>query len=177
MWQPNSGVRVSGDQKLAAACLRPLPSEGRAHDRVTRSLYASMPIGASPSSAALALQHPWCRLPSLPPVTTRASHGVTDAGVIAFLNMLAVTPPSIIIRNGTANDIDDIGQDAARHTVDRQPVQMIQLVQEAVDDVVPNVCIPHGVRQRRDEIGKRDHRKVDLLPRLRVFHHAEAIAA
>ena len=147
------------------------------HDRVTRSLCASMPVGASPSSAALTLQHPWCWLPSLPPVTTRASHGVTDAGVIAFLKMLAVTPSSIIIRNGAANDIDDISQDAARHTVDRQPVQMIQLVQKAMDDVVPNVCIPHGVRQRRYEIGKRDHRKVDLLPRLRVFHHAEAIAA
>jgi len=147
------------------------------HDRVTRSLCALMAVGAIRRSVALASQHPWFWLPSLPPVTTRAEQRVTDAGVIAFSKMRAVTPSSIIIRNGAANDIDDISQDAARHTMDRQPVQMIQLVQKAMDDVVPNVCIPHGVRQRRDEIGKRDHRKVDLLPRLRVFHHAEAIAA
>jgi len=146
-------------------------------DRVTRSLCALMPVGAIRRIAALALQHPWCWLPSLPPFTTRAEQGVTDAGVIAFPKMLAVTPSSIIIRNGAANDIDDIGQDAARHTVDRQPVQMVQLVEKAVDDVVPNVGLPHGVRQRCDQIGKRYHRKVDLLPRLRVFHHAEAIAA
>ncbi|MBD8549465.1 hypothetical protein [Sphingomonas sp. CFBP 8764] len=146
-------------------------------DRVTRSLCAFMPVGAIRRSAALASQHPWCWLPSRPPVTTRAKQGVTDAGVIAFLKMRAVTPSSIIIRNGAANDIDDINQDAARHTVDRQPVQMIQFVQKAVDDVVPDVGVTHGVGQRRDEIGKRDHRKVDLLPRFRILHHAEAIAA
>ncbi|MEG8016149.1 hypothetical protein [Sphingomonas sp. 22R3R2A-7] len=97
--------------------------------------------------------------------------------MIALRMMHAVTPPLIIGRHSAANDVDDIGQDATRHPVDRQPIQMIQLVQEAVDDVVSDVGVTHGVRQRRDQIGKRDHRKIDLLPRFRVFHHAEAIAA
>ena len=146
-------------------------------DRVTRSLCALMPVGAIRRSAALASQHPWYWLPFLPTVTTSAAQGVTDAGVIAFPKMRAITPSSIIIWHGTANDIDDIGQNAARHTVNCQPIQVIQFVEEAVDDVVPDVGVTHGVRQRRDQIGKRDHRKVDLLPRFRVFHHAEAIAA
>ncbi|MEG8045769.1 hypothetical protein QP175_05790 [Sphingomonas aerolata] len=83
----------------------------------------------------------------------------------------------IIRRHSAAHDVDDICQDATRHTVDRQPVQMVKLVEESVDNVVPEVGVAHGVRQRCDQISKRYHRKVDLLPRFRVFHHAEAIAA
>jgi hypothetical protein len=116
---------------------------------------------------------------SVPPLCVSLADIVVElqGATIFFASVCFAAQHSIIIRNGAANDIDDISQDAARHTIDRQPVQMIQFVQKAMDDVVPNVCIPHGVRQRRYEIGKRDHRKVDLLPRLRVFHHAEAIAA
>lgn len=84
---------------------------------------------------------------------------------------------SIIDRHRPANDLNDVVQHLPRRAVDRHPVQMIQLVKEAVHDVVPEVGIAHGVCQRRDEIGNRDDRQVDPLPRFPVFHHAEAIAA
>lgn len=112
-----------------------------------------------------------------PPIAIIALSRAAYVGVIAFPKMPAVTPPSVIYRHRTANDVDNIGQNATRHAVDRQPVQMIQLVKKVVDDVVPDVGVAHGIRQRCDQICKRDHRKVDLLPRFRVFHHAEAIAA
>ena len=146
-------------------------------DRFTRSVCPLTPVTISAFDKAWWSDHPWGWRASPPPASKRFLPAAADVGVIALPKMPAVTPPLIIGRHGTADDIDNIRQNATRHTVDRQPVQMVQLIQEAVDDVVPDVSVAHGIRQRRDQIGKRDHRKVDLLPRFRVFHHAKAIAA
>ena len=101
----------------------------------------------------------------------------SDAAATFVVEVASPMKRSIIIWYRASNDVDNIGQDATWHPVNRQPVQMVQLVEKAVDDVVPDVGVTHGVRQRRDQIGKCDHRKIDPLPRFRVFHHAKAIAA
>jgi hypothetical protein len=91
--------------------------------------------------------------------------------------MAALMSPSVIDRHRPANDFDDVVQHPLRRAVDRHPVQMIQLVEELVHDIVPEIGVAHGVCHRRDQIGNRDDRQVDPLPRFPVFHHAEAFAA
>jgi len=146
-------------------------------NRLARSSCAAICVSAHRQQAASASQHLRGCVISPIAAALRAPPGATDVGVIALPKMLAVTPPSIIDRHRPANDFDNVVQYLPRRAVDRHPVQMIQLIEEPVHDVVPEVGVAHRVRHRRDQIGNRDDRKVDPLPRFPVFHHAEAIAA
>lgn len=85
--------------------------------------------------------------------------------------------PSVIYRHRPAHDFDNVVQHPRRRAVDRHPVQVIQLVEEPMHDVVAEIGVAHGVRHRCDQIGNRDDRQVDPLPRFPVFHHVEAFAA
>jgi len=102
-----------------------------------------------------------------------AAESIRGAGSASTYGMQA----SVIDRHRPANDLDNVVQHPRRRAVDCHPVQVIQLVEEAVHDVVAEIGVAHGVRHRCDQIGNRDDRQVDPLPRFPVFHHAEAFAA
>lgn len=115
---------------------------------------------------------------SLSPVIIQIKNLVELGNVASSIQRTALfTQTSVVNRHCPANYLDNVAKHPRRRAVDRHPVQMIQLVEEPVHDVVAEVGVAHGVRDRCDQISNRDDRQVDPLPRFPVFHHAEAIAA
>lgn len=88
-----------------------------------------------------------------------------------------VTPPSIIARHRTADDVDKIADNGGRHSGQTQRIEFGEAIQETMDDVVRYADVPHRIHDRRQHVCQSHYSNVILGTRFFVLRHAKAIAA